>query len=140
MQKLILLLALSGIMAISHASAKELTVYKDANCGCCEAWVTYMKEAGYAVKTVNMTDMTSIKAKYNISENLQSCHTSILTSTGQVIEGHVPVSAIEKLSKVSPLKVRGITVPGMKANSPGMGTMDGKLITLDFKNQEFSKD
>lgn len=140
MKKVIALLIMSGMTMIAHANTATITVYKDANCGCCEAWVTYMKDAGYNIKAVDSVDMQSIKAQYKVPENLQSCHTSILSSTGQVIEGHVPVAAVEKLAKISPLKVRGITVPGMKSNSPGMGTMNGQLVTLDFKNQEFSKD
>lgn len=127
-----------GIAPLANANSINLTVYKDANCGCCGEWVSYMEKAGYNVKTITSDNMNSIKEKYNVPSSLQSCHTTVVESSGQIIEGHVPVTAVKKLIK-SP-KVKGISVPGMKGNSPGMGQMDGNLITVDFKNKEFSKD
>jgi len=38
---------------------------------------------------------------------------------GYVVEGHVPVSAIQRLLKEKPTAL-GITVPGMPIGSPGM--------------------
>lgn len=138
MKKIFVTLIMSGLMASCYANTKELTVYKDANCGCCGAWITYMQNAGYKVTAINSPDMQSIKAKYNIPSQYQSCHTTIVNSTGQVIEGHVPVNAVEKLVKDSSIK--GITVPGMKGNSPGMGEMNGQLETLTLNGKPFSKD
>lgn len=138
MKKIIILLTLLGAMSSTYANTKELTVYKDANCGCCEGWVTYMRNAGYSVKSINSENMQTVKVKYNVPETLQSCHTSIVNSTGQVIEGHVPIAAVEKLIK-NP-QVKGVAVPGMKGNSPGMGNMNGQLVTVDFNNKTFSKD
>jgi hypothetical protein len=43
----------------------------------------------------------------------------------------VPSSAIRKLLSERP-KIKGLTVPGMVANSPGMGAMNGKLETLEI--------
>ncbi|MFX7090731.1 DUF411 domain-containing protein [Acinetobacter baumannii] len=34
---------------------------------------------------------------------------------------------------------KGVAVPGMPVNSPGMGKMDGKLVTVDFAGKEFSR-
>lgn len=97
-----------------------------------------MRNAGYSVKSINSENMQTVKVKYNVPETLQSCHTSIVNSTGQVIEGHVPIAAVEKLIK-NP-QVKGVAVPGMKGNSPGMGNMNGQLVTVDFNNKTFSKD
>ena len=47
----------------------------------------------------------------------QACHTAIVD--GYVIEGHVPVSEIERLLSERP-DVIGIAVAGMPAGSPGM--------------------
>jgi hypothetical protein len=47
----------------------------------------------------------------------QACHTAIVD--GYVIEGHVPVSEIERLLSEKP-NVIGIAVAGMPAGSPGM--------------------
>lgn len=130
---LLLLAALSA-----QASPEKLTVYKDANCGCCANWVTYLEKQGYQVDVVNSTDMGAIKAKLQVPAEMQSCHTAVVEKTGQVIEGHVPAAAIAKL--IASPSVPGIAVPGMPMNSPGMGQLDGNLITVDFSGEPFSKD
>tara|TARA_R110001599_G_scaffold159052_2_gene346319 strand:+ start:129316 stop:129453 length:138 start_codon:yes stop_codon:yes gene_type:complete len=35
--------------------------------------------------------------------------------------------------------VKGVAVPGMPMNAPGMGKMDGKLVTVDFSGKQFSR-
>ena len=47
-----------------------------------------------------------------------SCHT--LEIENYVVEGHVPVAAIERMLKEQP-DIKGIALPGMPINSPGMG-------------------
>lgn len=61
--------------------------------------------------------LDTIKVEYQIPVELQSCHTAIVD--GYVIEGHVPVSEIERLLTEKP-DVIGIAVPGMPPGSPGM--------------------
>lgn len=58
-----------------------------------------------------------IKAEYQVPLEFQSCHTAIVD--GYVIEGHVPISEIERLLSERP-DVIGIAVAGMPAGSPGM--------------------
>ncbi|TDF62559.1 CopG family transcriptional regulator [Cupriavidus sp. L7L] len=113
-----------------------MVVYKDPNCGCCEAWVQHLSEAGIRTKVVNSSDVSAIKAKPGVPAQLSSCHTAVLEGTGQIVEGHVPAAAVRKLA-ASPA-VKGVAVPGMPANSPGMGKMDGKLVTVDFGGKPFS--
>lgn len=51
---------------------------------------------------------------------------------GYVVEGHVPLGAIEELLATRPA-VTGIALPGMPAGSPGMpGTAPGNLEVLAF--------
>ena len=94
-----------------------LTVYKSPSCGCCGEWVGYMKRRGYQVEVKDTTDMDSIKTKYSVPSALASCHTTIVN--GYVIEGHIPVEAIERLLLEQP-KIIGIALPGMPTGSPGM--------------------
>ena len=61
--------------------------------------------------------MDSIKTKYSVPSALASCHTTIVN--GYVVEGHVPVEAIERLLLEQP-KIIGIALPGMPTGSPGM--------------------
>ena len=124
--------------ALAHAAdAEVITVYKDPYCGCCTAWVTYMREAGFTVKVADRADMPAVKAKFKVPAELESCHTGVVERTGQIIEGHVPAAAVTKL--IQSASVRGIAVPGMPMNSPGMGKLDGKLVTVDFDGKPFSQ-
>lgn len=136
MKKLILAALL---VASSLAQAAEtVTVYKDANCGCCEGWIAHLREAGFSVKAVNSDDMGAVKARLGVPDGMASCHTGVVEATGQVLEGHVPAAAVKKL--LTTPQVKGIAVPGMPMNSPGMGKMNGNLVTVDFEGKQFSKD
>lgn len=112
-------LALLAPLAPLAQAAIPVTLYKSPSCGCCEEYVKYLNANGFLVKAINSNDMNRIKQEKHIG-NLGSCHTSLVG--GYVIEGHVPVAAIQKLLRDKPNLV-GISVPGMPANSPGMGEM-----------------
>ncbi len=86
----------------------------------------------------NLSDVAAVKTRLGVPARLNSCHTAVMDGSGQVIEGHVPAGAIQKLSVKPALK--GVAVPGMPANSPGMGRMDGTLVTVDFGGKPFSRD
>ena len=107
-------------------AATAMTVYKSPTCGCCEKYVDYLRENGFAVKAVNESDMDAIKKRHGVS-HVASCHTALVN--GYVVEGHVPVAAIRKLLKEKP-GISGISVPGMQMNSPGMGEMKKGTLTV----------
>ena len=138
MKKLLITALLAATYSLAYGAGEAVTVYKDKNCGCCDGWIKHLQESGYKVKAVNSDDMPSIKKRYGVPESMNSCHTAVLDKSGQVIEGHVPAAAINKL--IARPGVKGVAVPGMAANSPGMGKMDGNLITYDFAGKSFSKD
>jgi len=66
---------------------------------------------------VHSSNLDTIKEKYKIKGELQSCHTALID--GYIIEGHVPVEDIQRLLKERP-KIAGLAVPGMPMGSPGM--------------------
>ncbi|WP_151638611.1 MULTISPECIES: DUF411 domain-containing protein [Noviherbaspirillum] len=137
MKKLLfsLLVAASSVV---YAGGEAITVYKDANCGCCEGWVEHLRESGYKVNAINSEDMSAVKKRLGVPEKLASCHTGVAEASGQVIEGHVPAAAVAKL--IAQPKVKGVSAPGMPLNAPGMGKLDGTLVTVDFSGKAFSKD
>jgi hypothetical protein len=138
MKKLFVAAVLTAVSVLAQAAGEAITVYKDPNCGCCGAWVEHLREAGFKVKAVDSDDMVSIKKRLGVPDALASCHTGVVDASGQVIEGHVPATVVTKLIKAP--AVKGVAVPGMPLNSPGMGKMDGKLVTVDFAGKKFSKD
>ena len=118
-------LALSFVFAgmTFHGAAlagdkKKMTVFKTPWCGCCKTWTKAMKQAGYRVTVQDMEDLTAIRRQAGVSESFAGCHTAVLGK--YVLEGHVPLQAIDKLLREQP-KIRGLAVPGMPAGSLGMG-------------------
>jgi len=114
-----------------------ITVYKTPNCGCCVKWVEYPRKEGFEVKAVNRDDLTPIKQSAGVPSAMSACHTAMVD--GYVVEGHVPAQAIRKLLQERP-NTLGLAVPGMPANSPGMGEMDGRLKTFTLEGKLYSTD
>lgn len=104
----------------SYAGSDEklITVYKDPSCGCCKAWATALNKAGFSIKSIDVDDLDAVKKQVGVGEEFQACHTALLG--GYILEGHVPLQAIEKLQSERP-NIRGIAVPGMPSGSLGMG-------------------
>lgn len=138
MKKLLITTMLVAASFLVHAAGESITVYKDTNCGCCEGWVEHLRESGYKVNAINSEDMLAVKKWLGVPEKLGSCHTGVVDVSGQVIEGHVPAAAIKKL--IAQPKIKGVAAPGMPLNAPGMGKLDGTLVTVDFSGKAFSKD
>ncbi len=103
--------------SVSEIAPAIITVYKSPTCGCCGGWIEYVESHGYRVRVEQITDVTTIKNRYQIPAELQSCHTSLVG--GYVVEGHVPVEALAQLLAERP-SVKGIAVPGMPIGAPGM--------------------
>ncbi|NYT61042.1 CopG family transcriptional regulator [Alcaligenaceae bacterium] len=130
--------ALMFTSAFALAATDSITVYQDPNCGCCTGWADHMREAGFTVKAIKTSQMASVKEKLGVPVELASCHTAVMESTGQIVEGHVPATAVDKM--LANRSIKGVAAPGMPVNSPGMGKLDGNLVTVDFNGVPFSKD
>nr|MBA3406251.1 DUF411 domain-containing protein [Gemmatimonadaceae bacterium] len=107
-----------------------IKVYKDANCGCCNKWVEHLASNGFKVETMDMPDLSLLKQKHGVTDELQSCHTALVD--GYVVEGHVPAEVIRKMLKERP-SIAGLAVPGMPMGSPGMeGATKERYDVLTF--------
>jgi hypothetical protein len=117
----------AGISACSQEKQSEakstdtepvsVTMYKNPDCQCCSKWASYMEENGYSVTAKPSDTLAAVKEKYGVPNDVSACHTALID--GYVVEGHVPVEAINKLLQERP-EAKGIAVPGMPAESPGM--------------------
>lgn len=135
------LLLTASLMAFSSMALAEgpaITMYQDPNCGCCGGWAQHMRDEGFEVKEVTVVKIQDVKRLLRVPENLASCHTAMIDETGQLIEGHVPAKVVKRMMNDG--SVRGVAAPGMPANSPGMGQMDGNLVTVDFDGRPYSRD
>lgn len=102
--------------AVSADGAMVL-VHKDPSCGCCSGWVRHLKEAGFAVKVDETTNLHAVRTRLGVPPDLAACHTAEVS--GYVLEGHVPAAAVRQLLEKRPNAV-GLSVPGMPVGSPGM--------------------
>ena len=128
------LAALFITLAPAHAQQADpdtsITVFKTPWCGCCQLWADRMIEAGYSVETRDMDDLSLIRQQAGVSDELQACHTAVIGDARKyVLEGHVPVQAVERLMSERP-DIRGIAVPGMPTGSLGMGFDPGARYTV----------
>ena len=104
-----------GSQALAHTST--ITVFKSPTCGCCNAWIDHLRDAGIEVSAENVNDMVEVKQRLNVPQGMWSCHTGVID--GYVIEGHVPAQDIARLIAERPEGL-GLAVPGMPVGSPGM--------------------
>ncbi len=95
-----------------------LKVVKSASCGCCTAWVAYMKKQGFTVTTEDKDEFTALKRSNGVTAQLESCHTAFVG--GYVIEGHVPADLVKGLLAEKPAGIKGLAAPGMPQSAPGM--------------------
>ena len=83
--------------------------------------------AGFEVTSKPTTDLAEISRKAGVPADLQGCHTAFIGD--YVVDGHVPLEAIEKLLAEHPT-IKGITLPGMPEGSPGMYGKKAKPFTV----------
>jgi hypothetical protein len=127
-----LLLVLSLLFAgNARADTVSVMMYKNPQCGCCEEYAKYLRRHGFKVTVKPTHDMSLISRQNGVPEHLAGCHTMLVG--GYVVEGHVPVNAINKLLAERP-DIKGISLPGMPEGSPGMTGPK----TAPFEIMEFS--
>jgi len=114
----------------------DIVVYRSPACGCCGTWLAHLNAHGFNVTDNVVDDVQGIKEQYGVTSSLSSCHTAIIN--GYVVEGHVPAGDIKAMLK-SKDNIRGLTVPGMVAGTPGMEMGDRrspfKVIAFDAGGQ-----
>jgi hypothetical protein len=112
------LILLAGLFSSLSFAAEPLTidVHRDANCGCCKAWISHLQDNGFTVNDHVEDNMSQVKASLGVPPRLASCHTGVIN--GQFVEGHVPAADILKMRQQPNLL--GVAAPGMPTGSPGM--------------------
>ncbi|MCC5625910.1 DUF411 domain-containing protein [Nostoc sp. CHAB 5715] len=117
------------------STALNATVYHSPDCNCCGGWIDHLKAQGFQITDFSTRDIETVKQKYNVPDNLSSCHTAIVN--GYVIEGHVPADDIKRLLQEKP-NVVGLSVPQMPVGTPGMemGNRKDPFSVLSFDRKD----
>ena len=112
-----LILSACGQLDAASPAGRTIQMYKNASCQCCSRWAAHLRNAGFKVETHIVSSLTLLKSQTGVPQDLRSCHTAIVD--GYVVEGHVPLSDIQRLLAERP-SAKGLAVPGMPVGSPGM--------------------
>ncbi|WP_416349355.1 DUF411 domain-containing protein [Pararhodobacter sp.] len=134
---------LAASAAPGWAQVPAIHVVKGTGCGCCNAWVAYLREEGFSVTDEERYGalLTAFKSEVGVPPRMISCHTGMVD--GYVLEGHVPATEIRRLLEERP-DVIGLAVPGMPYGSPGMGPEEEReayevlLINYDGTGEVFA--
>lgn len=110
-----------------HAEPVAATMCKNPQCNCCDEYAKYLRKNGFSVTVKPTHNMSLISRQNGVPEKLAGCHTMLVG--GYVVEGHVPVSAINKLVAERP-NIKGISLPGMPSGSPGMTGRKSEPFTV----------
>ena len=86
----------------------------------------YLRTHGATVEMTDDPDRGAFREANGIGDAAASCHTAEVD--GYLIEGHVPVEAIQRLLTERPGAI-GLALPGMPADSPGMGGDQAAWVT-----------
>lgn len=103
----------------------------------------YLEQHGADVEVTDNRQREGFRQDRGIPDQAASCHTAVVD--GYAIEGHVPVGAITTLLAERP-DAAGLALPGMPADSPGMGgdvttwetqpvlliTNDGEMVPFEY--------
>lgn len=128
MRRALLLLGLAVFLMADAAAeeARKATLYKNPQCSCCEGYADYLRDNGFDMTVRPTNDLATISRDAGMPEDLQGCHTMFID--GYVVDGHVPVGVLRRMLAERP-PIKGITLPGMPAGSPGMvGTKTAPFV------------
>ena len=104
-------------LAAPAVAGEAVTLYRAPGCGCCDAYVDYLKKNGFEVTVVDDAEFEERSVAAGVPEQGIGCHLAMID--GYAVSGLVPAEIINRLVKERP-QITGITLPGMPANAPGM--------------------
>lgn len=108
---------------------RQMAIWRDPSCGCCDAYADYMEENGYHVTRIDDRDFDKRSIKVGVPEQGLGCH--LAEVDGYYVSGLVPAEIVNRLTTERP-NITGITLPGMPTNAPGMSGKSGTLKTYAF--------
>lgn len=109
---------------------RDITVWRDPNCGCCDAYARYLEGNGYQVTRIDDPNFDRRSVEAGVPARGLGCHLAEIG--GYYVSGLVPAEIIERLVSERPA-ITGIALPGMPANAPGMAAeKTGTLKTYAF--------
>ncbi|MGF3024154.1 DUF411 domain-containing protein [Methylobacterium aquaticum] len=122
-----LLLAVTAPATAVAQGVQGAILYKNPQCECCDAYAKVLQRSGIAVTVKATPRLAALKREHGVPEGLQGCHTLLIDR--YVVEGHVPMAQVKRLLAERP-DIKGISLPGMPAGSPGMDGQKTEPFTI----------
>ncbi|MGB1547525.1 MAG: DUF411 domain-containing protein [Alphaproteobacteria bacterium] len=101
----------------AEVPTRNLTIYKNPQCECCEAYADYLRENHFTVTVKETHSLVNMGLEAGVPEDFQGCHLGFID--GYLISGHVPVNIVNQMLDERP-NIKGVTLPGMPEGAPGM--------------------
>lgn len=118
----------AGYLSVgTTAFAEDVTLYKNPQCGCCEAYADYLRDNGFTVTVKPTHELVPMSRAAGIPDDFQGCHLAFIDQ--YVVSGHVPVKTVKRLLTERP-DIKGVTLPGMPMGSPGMSGTKSAPFTI----------
>lgn len=118
------------VPAATGGLARQITIWRDPGCGCCDTYADYLEANGFTVTRVDDRAFDRRSVEVGVPERGIGCHLAEID--GYYVSGLVPVEIIDRLLTERPA-ITGITLPGMPGNAPGMARVKtGTLTTYAF--------
>lgn len=114
---------------VSFPADRQMTIWRDPNCGCCDAYADYMEDNGYQVTRIDDRDFDKRSIAVGVPGQGLGCH--LAQVDGYYVSGLVPAEIVDRLTSKRP-EITGITLPGMPMNAPGMRGKSGTLKIFAF--------
>lgn len=97
-------------------------------CSCARGWMRSLLDAGFVVRDFEMTDLQTIRRRWQVPPALKGCHPA--QYPGYLIEGHVPAEALLKLAAERPQAVALVQSSSPEAAGHGGGEAELALFDL----------
>ncbi|WP_114285455.1 DUF411 domain-containing protein [Candidatus Halocynthiibacter alkanivorans] len=115
---------------------QEMTIYRAPGCGCCDSYAEYMEKNGYSVTVKDDRNFDQRSVDAGVPARGIGCHLAVVD--GYLVSGLVPAEIVDRLLEERP-DIKGITLPGMPPNAPGMAAVkSGTLKIYGFGDEGIS--
>lgn len=117
----------ADVASAPGSGPKQITIWRDPSCGCCNAYANYLEQNGYTVTRIDDRNFDKMAISVGVPKQGLGCHLAKIE--GYFVSGLVPVEILHRLVSEKP-SITGITLPGMPPNAPGMAQVKSGTLKI----------
>ena len=131
MKKTILGLVLCAGVMFASENMKKMQILQPTSSSCPQEWLDDMKKLTNDVDIISMITVANVKNDVGIPREIRSCNTTFYND--MVIEGNVPVKAIEDYLANKPANSIGLSLPAYENDK------EVKTVFVIFEDKTFKE-